>query len=47
MQLNENPLAFCETFDQPNLVTNRSGELSSDRWGVQRKRRLINREGVA
>ena len=36
MQLNENPVAFCETFDQPYPVTNRSGEMNGDLWGVQR-----------
>jgi hypothetical protein len=36
MQLNENPVAFCETFDTPFPVTNRSGEMNGDLWGVQR-----------
>jgi hypothetical protein len=36
MQLNENPVAFCETFDQPSPVTNRSGEMNGELWGVQR-----------
>ncbi|HEY4177158.1 MAG TPA: hypothetical protein VGM90_10015 [Kofleriaceae bacterium] len=36
MQLNENPVAFCETFDSPNPIFNRSGEMNGDVWGVQR-----------
>ena len=36
VQLNENPVAFCEAFDQPSPVTNRSGEMNGDPWGVQR-----------
>jgi hypothetical protein len=42
MQLNENPLAFCETFDQPNPVFNRSGELNGNLWGVQRIGGIVN-----
>lgn len=42
MQLNENPVAFCETFDQPSPVTNRSGEMNGDVWGVQRIGGVVN-----
>ena len=42
MQLNENPVAFCETFDQPSPVTNRSGEMNGDLWGVQRIGGTVN-----
>jgi hypothetical protein len=30
------PFAFCETFDQPSPVTNRSGQLNGTLWGVSR-----------
>jgi hypothetical protein len=36
MQLNDSPVAFCETFDQPSPITNRSGEMNGTLWGVQR-----------
>ena len=36
MQLNENPVAFCEAFDQPSQPFNRSGELDGNLWGVMR-----------
>jgi hypothetical protein len=36
MQLNDAPVAFCETFDQPSPITNRSGEMNGTLWGVQR-----------
>jgi hypothetical protein len=42
MQLNENPVAFCETFDQPSPVTNRSGELNGALWGVMRIGGLVS-----
>ena len=42
MQLNQNPVALCETFDQPNPVTNRSGEMNGDLWGVQRIGGIVN-----
>ncbi len=42
MQLNENPVAFCETFDQPHPVGNRSGEMNGDVWGVQRTGGIVN-----
>lgn len=36
MQLNQMPVIFCDTFDQPNPVTNRSGQLNGVVWGVSR-----------
>ncbi len=42
MQLNENPVAFCETFDQPDPNGNRSGEMNGDLWGVQRIGGIVN-----
>jgi hypothetical protein len=36
MQLNQGPLVFCETFDQPSPVFNRSGQLNGTLWGVSR-----------
>jgi hypothetical protein len=36
MQLNQLPLVFCETFDQPAPVTNRAGQLNGTLWGVSR-----------
>jgi hypothetical protein len=36
MQLNADSLAFCETFDHPFPVTNRSGQLDGTLWGVSR-----------
>ena len=42
MQLNESPVAFCETFDRPEPVGNRSGEMNGDLWGVQRIGGIVN-----
>jgi hypothetical protein len=42
MQLNENPVAFCETFDQPSPTGNRSGEMDGNVWGVQRIGGIVN-----
>jgi hypothetical protein len=36
MQLNQSPAIFCETFDQPSPVFNRSGQLNGTLWGVSR-----------
>lgn len=36
MQLNDTPPVFCETFDQPSTVMNRSGQLNGNVWGVSR-----------
>ena len=36
MQRNEMPVIFCDTFDQPFPVTNRSGQLNGVIWGVSR-----------
>jgi hypothetical protein len=36
MQLNQMPVIFCDTFDQPSPVTNRSGQLNGVVWGVSR-----------
>jgi hypothetical protein len=36
MQLNQTPVIFCETFDQPSPVTNRSGQLNGTLWGASR-----------
>lgn len=36
MQLNQAPVIFCDTFDQPFPVTNRSGQLNGVVWGVSR-----------
>jgi hypothetical protein len=36
MQLSQGPLVFCETFDQPSPVFNRSGQLNGTLWGVSR-----------
>jgi hypothetical protein len=36
MQLNQMPVIFCDTFDQPSPVTNRSGQLNGELWGVSR-----------
>src|SRR5262245_13926079 len=36
MQLNQTPAIFCETFDTPSPVTNRSGQLNGTLWGVSR-----------
>jgi len=43
MQLNQTPAIFCETFDQPSPVTNRSGQLNGTLWGVSR----VNGGGTA
>jgi len=36
VQLNQGAIAFCETFDQPFAVTNRSGQLNGTLWGASR-----------
>jgi hypothetical protein len=36
MRLNTAPVAFCETFDHPFPVTNRSGQLDGTLWGASR-----------
>jgi hypothetical protein len=36
MILNDTPPIFCDTFDQPHPVTNRSGQLDGVVWGVSR-----------
>ena len=36
MQLNQQPVIFCDTFDFPRAVTNRSGQLDGVIWGVSR-----------
>jgi hypothetical protein len=36
LQLNDAPVAFCETFDHPFPVTNRAGQLDGTLWGVSR-----------
>ena len=36
MKLNQSPAIFCETFDQPSPVTNRSGQLNGTLWGASR-----------
>jgi hypothetical protein len=36
MQLNQMPVIFCDTFDQPNPITNRSGQMNGVVWGVSR-----------
>jgi len=36
MQMNQSPVIFCETFDQPSPVTNRSGQLNGTLWGTSR-----------
>jgi hypothetical protein len=36
MQLNQAQVVFCETFDQPSPVTNRSGQMNGTLWGVSR-----------
>jgi hypothetical protein len=36
MQLNQMPVIFCDTFDQPFPITNRSGQLNGVLWGVSR-----------
>ena len=36
MQLNDTPAIFCDTFDLPSPVTNRSGQLNGTVWGVSR-----------
>lgn len=36
MQTNISPVAFCETFDQPSQVTNRSGQMNGSLWMVAR-----------
>jgi hypothetical protein len=36
MQMNQQPVVFCDTFDSPNPVTNRSGQLDGVVWGVSR-----------
>ena len=36
MQRNEMPVIFCDTFDQPSPITNRSGQLNGVLWGVSR-----------
>jgi hypothetical protein len=36
MILNDTPAIFCETFDQPFPITNRSGQLDGTLWGVSR-----------
>jgi hypothetical protein len=36
MQTNQSPAVFCETFDQPSPVFNRSGQLNGTLWGVSR-----------
>jgi hypothetical protein len=36
MQMNQTPVVFCDTFDQPSPITNRSGQLNGTVWGVSR-----------
>jgi hypothetical protein len=36
MLKNDTPVIFCDTFDQPSPVTNRSGQLNGVIWGVSR-----------
>jgi hypothetical protein len=36
MQMNTQPVIFCDTFDAPHPVTNRSGQLNGTVWGVSR-----------
>jgi hypothetical protein len=36
MQMNQQPVIFCDTFDSPNPVFNRSGQLNGTVWGVSR-----------
>jgi hypothetical protein len=36
MQLNQMPVIFCDTFDQPSPITNRSGQLNGVVWGASR-----------
>src|SRR5260221_6251983 len=36
MQLNQQPVIFCDTFDEPYPVTNRAGQLDGIIWGVSR-----------
>ncbi len=36
MQMNTSPAIFCDTFDFPFPVTNRSGQLNGKVWGVSR-----------
>jgi hypothetical protein len=36
MQLNQMPVIFCDTFDAPSPITNRSGQLNGTLWGVSR-----------
>ena len=36
MLKNDAPVIFCDTFDAPNPVTNRSGQLNGTVWGVSR-----------
>lgn len=36
LQTNTSNVAFCETFDKPNPVTGRSGEIDQRLWGVSR-----------
>jgi hypothetical protein len=47
MQKNDTAVAFCETFDQPFPVTNRSGQLNGTLWGVSRLTGHTNLSGVA
>jgi hypothetical protein len=37
MQLNDTPVIFCDTFDQPAPVNSRSGQLDGVVWGVSRQ----------
>jgi hypothetical protein len=46
MQLNDAPIAFCETFDAPFPVTNRSGQLNGTLWGVSRITGNMNPSGL-
>lgn len=42
MQLNNAAVAFCETFDNPFPVTNRSGQLNGTLWGLSRITGAVN-----
>jgi hypothetical protein len=38
LQLNQAPVIFCDTFNAPSTVFNRSGQMNGTIWGVSRQR---------
>jgi hypothetical protein len=46
MQLGNAPVIFCDTFDRPQGIGNRAGDLDGNVWGVSRTTGLFNFGGL-